>query len=91
MHFEKRVCSCIFHLSFYLSFILIVSQVFIIRVSISNATYIGVINELNVSCRICIATVESLFFLFQYYHLIELLFLFFFYEIPNESNPSSAT
>lgn len=28
---------------------LIVSQVFIIRVSISIATYIGVINELNVS------------------------------------------
>ena len=79
MHFEKRVCSCIFHLSFYLSFILIVSQVFIIRVSISNATYIGVINELNVSCRICIATVESLFFHSSIIISLSYCFFFFFF------------
>lgn len=69
---------------------LIVSQVFIIRVSISIAIYIGVINEMNVSCMHSNSRITI--FHSSIIYLIKLLFLFFFFfEAPNQSNPSSAT
>lgn len=49
LHFEKRVCFIFLVFPAVYHSFLIALQVFIIRVSISIATYIGVINELNVS------------------------------------------